>query len=351
MPINHAFVGGRLKARHKRFGLWGGRFSTVHSDGYIVTQWLARSAEEFDCRFLCLQGDGPPRLSERELVWLKATHPQTFIPVVAPLIGTELSGPCFQVPQDDGMARGGILRYFPNVPDFDSRKDVVFWRGACSGDGLRLRVTRRLLGRTDCDVMLVPGWRHDNPNFASAEDACFASPAPPSEALKYKYVLIIDGNGLASGASWLLATGSVPVLIARWAPFWLESAEPWVHYAPVNPDLNDLEVVLEHLANDQQLARGIAAAARRLAGEVLSSEGLYRITRANLIKAMERWDQYRPDSAVVASAGWLAELREPAEEEQEERQAALSAVQFARSAGAAARFRANSLRGTTGQYC
>jgi Glycosyl transferase family 90 len=128
--------------------------------------------------------------------------------------------------------------------------------------------------------------------------------------LDYKFHLIIDGNGVASNGTWVFGAGSVPILVGRWAPIWLRSAQPWVQYAPVDQSLDDLDHVISHLLTNPSLAENIANRARALAAEVLSPKGQYDITFRNFTEAMKRRQEYGSSNVRAAPMGWPGQLTE-----------------------------------------
>nr|WP_255720244.1 glycosyl transferase family 90 [Acuticoccus kalidii] len=68
-----------------------------------------------------------------------------------------------------------------------------------------------------------------------------------AEHLQSKYLLSLEGNDVATGLKWMLASNSVvimpPPLIQTWACEGL--LKPFVHYVPVRQDLADLEDVYQ----------------------------------------------------------------------------------------------------------
>jgi hypothetical protein len=78
--------------------------------------------------------------------------------------------------------------------------------------------------------------------------------------LKYKAIIMVQGNDVASGLKWALMSNSVliipPPTLTTWAME--EFLEPWVHYIPLDPSLSDAEEkmqwVLDHDKEAQQIA-------------------------------------------------------------------------------------------------
>lgn len=63
------------------------------------------------------------------------------------------------------------------------------------------------------------------------------------EQLKNKYIIIMEGNDVASGLKWALKSNSLVIMPKPQIESWLmeDQLEPWKHYVPINNDLDDLE--------------------------------------------------------------------------------------------------------------
>jgi hypothetical protein len=90
----------------------------------------------------------------------------------------------------------------------------------------------------------------------------------------YKYILIVDGNVIASSHQWVFGSGSVPIMVTHPGNgYWFQKyLEPMKNYVPVSYDLSDLDEKIEWLVAHDVEAREIADNALRLARTVLSSE-------------------------------------------------------------------------------
>lgn len=128
------------------------------------------------------------------------------------------------LPSDDNTFENGLT--FDNVlPEWNSRKSQVVWRGASSGcewPSLRFKTIQALDGHSFADVKFVTGgWPE---NDAQIPATLFGDRMSIEEQLQYKYMLSIDGNGSASNIEWIFASGSVPVfVIGHGVDFWFRS--------------------------------------------------------------------------------------------------------------------------------
>jgi Glycosyl transferase family 90 len=85
------------------------------------------------------------------------------------------------------------------------------------------------------------------------------------DLLKYKVLIMIEGNDVSSGLKWALYSSSVvvmpyPATATSWAME--ELLEPWVHFVPVKQDLSDLEFVVNWIFSHEEEAQYISLRAR-----------------------------------------------------------------------------------------
>jgi hypothetical protein len=82
----------------------------------------------------------------------------------------------------------------------------------------------------------------------------------PDTLLKYKGLVMIEGNDVASGLKWALLSQSVVLMPVPKHTSWAmeELLEPWVHYVPLDDDASNVEElmqwVIEHDAEAQKIA-------------------------------------------------------------------------------------------------
>jgi len=94
----------------------------------------------------------------------------------------------------------------------------------------------------------------------------------PTDWCKYRYYLLLDGNTVSGRSMHIIQMGFV--LFKPESPFyeyWYTLLEPWVHYIPVNADLNDLPEKVRWANNHPEKAEKIAQNLGRLA-DVISLE-------------------------------------------------------------------------------
>ena len=257
---------------------WTGDFSNVLKDGAIC-RWLIQylnSDTDFSKILLyipCSDGDITIASLNEIIIYAENNSSKLVVGTVAQRF-QDFSRFLF-MPQDDGIFENGIEYYFPTreVIPWDMRKDCVFWRGACSadykkGELLRRDVVEKLIDYPYADVKLIELW-HENKPIPSNY---FAPKVSYKNFLKYKYLLIIDGNGISSSHSWIFASGAVPVMITN-NTFWFKKyLVPFENYVPIEYNLSDLIEKLDWLRENPKKAQEIAHNARKFAERVFSSD-------------------------------------------------------------------------------
>jgi hypothetical protein len=116
------------------------------------------------------------------------------------------------------------------------------------------------------------------------------------DLLKAKFLLIVQGNDLASQFYWTLASNSVPFMAEPTVESWLMESlvVPWKHYVPVQPDFSDLVDRVQWAISNPREAEIIAAAGRDYMMEFRDADREQRI-RSTVLHAYS-------DRVVVHSA-------------------------------------------------
>ncbi|EJK73234.1 hypothetical protein THAOC_05152 [Thalassiosira oceanica] len=174
----------------------------------------------------------------------------------------------------------GMERHYDPVDDYlnlqregkvlkwENKRDALIWRGSVTGirsdktlvknhpdGGSRISVvTRYFAKRPLADVAFrdddisnrtlrqynVGKWQYNLGQLVRNTDTTM------EDQLKYKYILMLEGNDVASGLKWQLLSNSV-VFMARptCVSFAMEDVlVPFVHYVPLKEDYSDLEEMI-----------------------------------------------------------------------------------------------------------
>ena len=168
---------------------------------------------------------------------------------------------------------------------WDARRKIAFWRGGLNGIAADpsddwswlprahlCSVTRSLRNSSMVDAKLT----QIDPHIASSFEERLAGigplmgePIEPIDHVEYRYLIDIDGWANAwSGLFQKLLTGSTVLKVASQKGFrqwYYDRLVPWVNYVPVRADFADLDDAIAFVLENDDRAREIGEAGRRLA--------------------------------------------------------------------------------------
>lgn len=80
------------------------------------------------------------------------------------------------------------------------------------------------------------------------------------EQLRYKVLIMLEGNDVSSGLKWALLSNSVVMMQRPQFTSWAleELLEPWVHYVPITENLDDVEDKVQWVIDNDEYAQRIA---------------------------------------------------------------------------------------------
>lgn len=147
---------------------------------------------------------------------------------------------------------GGIQTAKKHDIPFEDKKSKIIWRGGPSGNGFLngfenhiIKASREDLlklwchnqkTQNDIDVGLIPKWNYTSfRHFLKNEMSI-------QEMLKYKYLLSIEGNDVATNLKWAMSSKSLVIMPRPRVESWFceSKLKPYVHYVPVKDDFSDL---------------------------------------------------------------------------------------------------------------
>jgi hypothetical protein len=265
--------------------VWAGQFSMCHMNGPIL-KFLQDQLNTIP--FAVIQGDGI--MSEKNLTL--AIFDQNDLEklsaeysVIGVLCTRDISHPnTILLPLDDASFEKGVWNsvsdYIQRIP-WESKKSIAYWRGCLSGGKaptLRTRLVWDLHDFPHADAKLTRNLNMDPEHMGRLlfpEDTRFYDEARSlQEHIQHKYILIVDGNCIASALQWVFASGSVPILITHPGNNWWFSKFliEGYHYISVDYDLSNLREVIQYLVEHDEYAHDITMHAMEFAKTVLSSE-------------------------------------------------------------------------------
>jgi Glycosyl transferase family 90 len=160
---------------------------------------------------------------------------------------------------------------------WDQKLDMAVYRGALTGTdkGIngpseevafcqnvpRCNLVYRHGNSSYVDAKLVPqGSREGQLSAVVNGVAMFGESMSMSELLRYKAIIMIEGNDVSSGFKWALFSNSVVLTQLPTCSSWAmeELLEPWVHFIPIADDFHDMEEKVQWILNHDEEAQQIA---------------------------------------------------------------------------------------------
>ncbi len=145
------------------------------------------------------------------------------------------------------------VRHFNFVDDtipYDQKKAMLVWRGKVKS-GIRRRLVMDYSGHPLCDVGSSNDFdgsgKYRRP-FMSIE-----------EQLRFKFILSIEGNDVATNLKWILSSNSLCFMPKPRCETWFMESRliPGRHYVEVKPDLSDLGDWIDHYQQRPDCAKRI----------------------------------------------------------------------------------------------
>lgn len=133
------------------------------------------------------------------------------------------------------------VRHFIFVKDkipFAQKKDMAIFRGKIGGKDIRLDFVKRFFGNPRFDVgtidLVKPEWK-------CAKMSIY-------DHLKYKYIMALEGNDVASNLKWIMSSNSIAVMPQPTYETWFMEGKliPDYHYIEVKPDFSNLEEKMDY---------------------------------------------------------------------------------------------------------
>ena len=275
--------------------LWNGKYSVAHTRGsmirYLKTEF-ERIWKERQIPFLCVIPCTDGNLNRNHLatyierskrdsqILILGTLGQSFEDAIDDTVGGDIR--YLYLPLDDHFFDHGLVDFLASSQKYpwSNRIDKAVWRGGCSGgctltpptpalETARVRTVAYLQDKSEIADVKLCWWWSENKGIPSEY---FGPAIDVEEMMKYKILLIIDGNVIASSHMWSFASGSVPLLISNSRCWFSDFIVPFVHYIPVEYDLSDLQEKIQWTLDHPEEAEEIAERAMRFASLFFSPD-------------------------------------------------------------------------------
>lgn len=158
--------------------------------------------------------------------------------------------------------------------DFDKlvwleKKPKIIWRGAPTG--IKNKEGYKLGGNVRFDFIkkyyskFDVGFSRLGQQGDSSCEPYIKGFVEVDRQLENKYIISLEGNDVATGLKWILASNSVPIMPKPTCESWLLESQllPYVHYVPLSDSLDNLDEVYEWCLNNDDHCRQIAENGKR----------------------------------------------------------------------------------------
>lgn len=155
--------------------------------------------------------------------------------------------------------RRHFLRPADPIP-FDEKEPKLLFRGVMKGKTHRRRFMQMWGGSEVMDIAdTTPPYDlegHDRPMKLT-------------DHFRYRFILVLEGNDVASSLQWVMASGCVPVMTRPTVEGWLMHSLliPGEHYIEIAPDFSDAESKIRYYIEHSEEAREIARKSREWASQ------------------------------------------------------------------------------------
>lgn len=153
---------------------------------------------------------------------------------------------------------GPVYTYKDDIK-WDDKKNMIIYRGTSTGNGDRINFVERYYKSHDV------GLTHLLSHYPPSKSYLVKNTIPIPDFYKYKYIVSIEGNEKDSGINWKLASKSVVLMKPPIFESWLMEGtlQPFVHYVPLNSNLDNLDEMYEWCLKNDELCQNIVKNANK----------------------------------------------------------------------------------------
>ena len=171
---------------------------------------------------------------------------------------------------------------------FKNKINSICWRGTNSGDDItsnlrniraqRITMVEKCYNSKSMDI----GFSDMRYNKKSKLNYDYIKSFKSlKDQLKYKFIMCVEGNDVASNLAWVLLSNSIPICPKHYIESWFceGKLEPWKHYVPVKNDFSDLEDNYNKCLNDNNLCNKIILYSKLFAFQYMDREREFEIIK------------------------------------------------------------------------
>ena len=135
---------------------------------------------------------------------------------------------------------------------WSKKEDTVIWRGATTGKEQRVKFVEKYFQTFDVGFATTK----QKPEYQEFK----RKKVSIKKQLKNKFIISLEGNDVASNLRWVLSSNSVPIMPKPEWQSWImeEKLMPYVHYLPLNKELDNLEELISWAKLNDEKCQEIA---------------------------------------------------------------------------------------------
>jgi len=166
-----------------------------------------------------------------------------------------------------------LNRNFNDIP-FEKKNPKAIWRGSTTGPFInqstslwypinekasRYDLINRWFNKSkiiDVGIVGVPQLSNELQNKVNM----FVKPVmKPTEMAKYKYIISVEGNDVATNLKWIMTLNSVVLMPKPTMETWFMEGmlKPYIHFVPIQNDFEDLEDQIKWCEENQEFCKTI----------------------------------------------------------------------------------------------
>ncbi|MDT0688474.1 glycosyl transferase family 90 [Salegentibacter sp. F188] len=182
------------------------------------------------------------------------------------------------------------VRHFIFVKDklkFNEKDNKLIFRGKIENKPHRIDFLEKYFGNPMCDLGNVGRWNKKTPEAWQVEKNTI------HYHFKFKFILALEGNDVASNLKWIMFSNSIAVMPEPKYETWFMEGKliPGYHYIKIKDDYSDLEERLKYYIEHEEEALKIIKNANQYVSQFLDEEREQLISLAVMDKYLRMTSQ------------------------------------------------------------
>ena len=218
-------------------------------NGHVHPGWWWGANNGFIVNFQCLTNSADGYESDKLPVLTKARK-----------IGDEYNGILLKY---EYHYHWDVLENFKDSTNYNNKINDLVWRGNCITSLEKKNNRRTFFEKYNYSLKYNVGFvKHtDEPfEYYTEHKNFFKDKMSVDDQTKYKYILCLEGNDVATSLKWSLMTNSIVIMSKPIIESWLMEGllQPYIHYVPLKDDFSDLDEIIEWCRNNDKKCEEIS---------------------------------------------------------------------------------------------